>query len=69
MSDNWKFARANEKSAVQIIRGRTIAQVTVEDSHVEFVFTDGSRLEVGCYVNSRGCSDVAELSFDTEIVK
>lgn len=62
--ERWKAQHAKEIVALQGKVGRTIKAIVIESGRLEITLDDGSMIDVGCYVDQRNFSDVAELALD-----
>ncbi len=62
--EKWKELHAKEMIDLGKIVGRTIKAITIDSTKLEITLDDGSVIDIGCYVDQRSFSDVAELALD-----
>lgn len=63
-NEKWKELHAKEMMALGKTVGRTIKAVTIDSTQLEITLDDGSIIDIGCYVDQRSFSDVAELALE-----
>jgi hypothetical protein len=62
--DKWEQARLDARMKTKTLEGKTIASVLADTNELTIKFTDGTILEISCFIEQGQFSDHAELEYE-----